>query len=65
VFILHGSDDAVVPLWNATEMATHLADLEVPMELRVFEGYGHDDLNSSPDFRSAQRAAFGELFSID
>jgi dipeptidyl aminopeptidase/acylaminoacyl peptidase len=65
VFIFHGSDDAIVPLWNATEMATHLDNLEVPVELRVFEGYGHDDLNSSPDFRSAQRAAFGELFNLD
>lgn len=64
VSIFHGNVDAVVPLWNATEMAAHLDDLGVPVDLHVFEGYGHEDLNSSPEFRSAQRAVVGELFSV-
>jgi dipeptidyl aminopeptidase/acylaminoacyl peptidase len=63
IYIFHGSADSVVPLWNATEMAAHLEDQSVPVALRVFEGYGHEDLGSSPDFRAAQRAAIGELFS--
>lgn len=64
VFIFHGSTDSVVPLWNATEMALHLDTLSVPVDLEIFEGYGHDDLGSAPDFRSAQREAFGELFRL-
>jgi dipeptidyl aminopeptidase/acylaminoacyl peptidase len=64
VFIFHGSADAVVPLWNATEMAAHLNDLSIPVDLEIFDGYGHDDLGSAPAFRSAQRAAIGELFRL-
>ena len=62
VFIFHGSADAVVPVWNATEMATQLQAQGVPVDLQIFEGYGHEDLGSSPEFRAAQRAAIGELF---
>lgn len=64
VFLFHGSADAVVPLWNATEMAVHVGAQSIPVDLELFEGYGHDDLDSAPGFRSAQRAAFGELFRL-
>lgn len=64
VFIFHGSVDAVVAQWNAIEMATRLQDEGTPVELKIFDGYGHEDLGSSPEFRAAQRAAFGELFTL-
>lgn len=65
VFIFHGSIDHVVPVWNATEMAQRLEAQGMPTILRIFDGYGHDDLGSSPDFRGAQRAAFSELFTME
>jgi dipeptidyl aminopeptidase/acylaminoacyl peptidase len=64
VFIFHGSLDDVVPVWNAAEMAARLQAQGVATELRIFEGYGHQDLGSAPDFRAAQRAAFAELFTM-
>jgi dipeptidyl aminopeptidase/acylaminoacyl peptidase len=65
VFIFHGSADEVVPVWNAIEMAAALEVRGVPTELKIFEGYGHQDLGSAPDFRAAQRAAFAELFTME
>jgi dipeptidyl aminopeptidase/acylaminoacyl peptidase len=65
VFLFHGSADDVVPVWNATEMDARLKDQGVPKELKIFEGYGHQDLGSAPDFRDAQRAAFAELFTME
>jgi dipeptidyl aminopeptidase/acylaminoacyl peptidase len=65
VFLFHGSADDVVPVWNATEMDARLHDQGVPTELRIFEGYGHQDLGSAPDFRAAQRAAFADLFTME
>jgi len=65
VSIFHGSADEVVPVWNATEMAAALEVRGVPTELKIFEGYGHQDLGSAPDFRAAQRAAFAELFTME
>jgi dipeptidyl aminopeptidase/acylaminoacyl peptidase len=65
IFLFHGSADEVVPVWNASEMAARLQARGVPTELKIFEGYGHQDLGSAPDFRAAQRAAFGELFTME
>lgn len=65
IFLFHGSADEVVPVWNATEMAARLEAQGVTTELKIFEGYGHQDLGSAPDFRSAQRAAFAELFTME
>jgi len=63
VFIFHGDIDDVVPVWNANEMAARLDAQKVLTSLRIFAGYGHD-LGASPDFRSAQRSAIGELFAL-
>ena len=42
VFIDHGSVDPVVPVWNATEMEAHMKAQGVNVDLRLYEGYGHD-----------------------
>lgn len=65
VFIFHGSEDNVVPLWNATDMAAALEVQGVPTSFEIFDGYGHGDLGSAPGFREAQRAAVAELFTME
>jgi len=65
VFLFHGSVDSVVPVWNAVEMADRLLEQGgASVELKIFDGYGHEDLGSAPEFRTAQRAAFGDLFAL-
>jgi dipeptidyl aminopeptidase/acylaminoacyl peptidase len=64
LFLFHGSVDSVIPLWNAVELADRLNEQGAPVQLKVFEGYGHEDLDSSSEFRAAQRAVFAELFAL-
>ncbi len=53
VFIDHGSVDAVVPIWNATEMEARMKAHGVNVDLRIYEGYGHD-LPQSPAWNQRQ-----------
>lgn len=61
VYIDHGEQDDVVPLWNAQEMASQLEMQQVDVQYRSYSGFGHTDLGSSPDF-IAHRSEIYENF---
>jgi dipeptidyl aminopeptidase/acylaminoacyl peptidase len=61
VLIFHGDSDSVVPVWNAIEMAQRAEAQGVDVELYVYPGYGHTDLQSSEQFRLDSRAAHGKF----
>lgn len=60
VFIDHGNGDTVVPLWNATEMEARMRAQGVNVDLRMYDGYGHD-LPQAPAWHQRQAEIY-ELF---
>ena len=62
VYIDHGEQDPVVPLWNATEMVAKLRTQEVELNYRSYLGYGHD-LGASAEFRAAQAEIYEEFLT--
>ena len=56
VHLLHGTGDTVVPIWNATEMAARLQAQGSNVLLHTYEGYGHEDIGSSEQFRADQES---------
>jgi len=57
VFIDQGSVDDVVPQWHATEMDARMKAQGVNVELRVYQGYGHD-LGQSPEWVRRQHEIY-------
>ena len=53
VFIDQGSSDYVVPPWNASEMEARMKAQGVNVELRMYDGFGHD-LPQSPAWNQRQ-----------
>ena len=58
VYIDHGEQDSVVPIWNAQEMVSALEASGVDVRYHSYPGYGHTDLDSSPDFISNRSAVY-------
>jgi pimeloyl-ACP methyl ester carboxylesterase len=58
VYIDHGEQDTVAPLWNALEMVSHLEAQQVDVQFHSYPGYGHTDLGNSSEFNGVQ----GEIY---
>ncbi|MFL6548503.1 MAG: alpha/beta hydrolase family protein [Povalibacter sp.] len=62
VYIDHGEQDPVVPLWNGAEMAAKLRTQQVQLQYRTYPGLGHD-LGGSPEFQAVQAKIYEDFLS--
>jgi dipeptidyl aminopeptidase/acylaminoacyl peptidase len=60
VYIDHGEQDTVVPLWNGAEMAAKLQTQQVQVQYRSYPGYGHD-LGASSEFQAVQAQIYEDF----
>ncbi len=64
VYIDHGEQDPVVPLWNAAEMAAKLQTQNLQLlHYRAYPGYGHD-LGASAEFRAVQTQIYEDFLGL-
>jgi len=63
VYIDHGEQDQVVPLWNAEEMVQALEAQQVDVQYFSYPGLGHTDLGSSPDFNARRGQIYDGFFA--
>lgn len=60
VYIDHGENDPVVPLWNAKEMLAQLQKQNIPVDYQEHQGAGHD-LSVMALYQSRQKTLFNEF----
>jgi dipeptidyl aminopeptidase/acylaminoacyl peptidase len=63
VYIDHGEQDEVVPLWNALEMVSQLEAQQVDVQYRSYPGYGHTDLGNSPELNGHRAEIYDGFFA--
>lgn len=64
VYIDHGEQDDVVPLWNAVEMVSQLELQQVDVQYRSYPGFGHTDLGGSPDFVARRSEIYEDFLGL-
>lgn len=54
VYLYQGTDDPIVPLWNAQEMNAHLSSQGVEVQYRSYDGIAHIDIYQVSEYQQAQ-----------
>ena len=53
IFLYHGENDSVVPLWNVEQMDAHLNSLGVNVQTTVYEEATHSSFNFTPEHHAS------------